>query len=259
MKNIKTLKANLIAVLIIPFISLGSYAQDPESEQGNLIFIITDNVSPSNFAEYEQWIKEFKELTDATGAPGYGVGRNEEGMSYFMNVGKTMAGYDELNKKFGDWFTNNPKAMELEVKYGHTRNYSTTSLWRHNPSQSYVPAGYDNTVTRTYTDVFTGWIKSGMVEKANEIIAEYVAEWTKAGISASTNTYWNVFGEEQACVVFVASYTDFAAYAIGKNEVYEKVGEAKLNELESKFNSVLRKSESSQSTGRPDLAHSNEE
>ena len=78
MKNIKTLKVIFIAVLIIPFISLSSYAQDPESEQGNLIFIITDNVSPSNFVEYEQWIKEFKELADATGAPGYGVGKNEE-------------------------------------------------------------------------------------------------------------------------------------------------------------------------------------
>jgi len=259
MKNLKTLKTILIAVLVISFISLSSYAQDSESEPGNLIFIIADNVSPSNFAEYEQWIKEFKELADATGAPGYGVGRNDQGMSFFMNVGKTMAGFDELNKKFGEWFANNPKAMELEMKYGHTRNYSKNSLWRHNPGQSYVPAGYDNTVTRTYTDVFTGWIKSGQVEKANETIAEYVAAWTKAGISASTNTYWNVFGEEQACVVFVTSYTDFGAYAAGRQEVYEKVGEAKLNELESKLNSVLRKSESSQSTGRPDLAHSNEE
>ena len=259
MKTLRTLKTILIAILVISFNSPSSYAQDSESEQGDLIFIITDNVSPSNFTEYEQWMKEFKELADATGAPGYGVGRNDQGMSYFMNVGKTMAGYDEVNKKFGDWFANNPKAMEMEMKYGHTRNYSTTSMWRHNPQQSYVPEGYDNTVSRTFTDVFTSWIKSGQVEKANEIIAEYVAEWTRAGISASTNTYWNVFGEEQACLVFVTNYTDFEAYAAGRQEVYEKVGEAKLNELEAKFNSVLRKSESSQSTGRPDLAHSNEE
>lgn len=259
MKTLRTLKAILIAILVISFNSQGSYAQDSESEQGDLIFIITDNVSPSNFAEYEQWIKEFKELADATSAPGYGVGRNDQGMSYFMNVGKTMAGYDEVNKKFGDWFANNPKAMEQEKKYGHTRNFSTTSLWRHNPGQSYVPAGYDNTVSRTYTDIYTGWIKSGQEEKANEIIAEYLAEWTKAGISASYNTYWNVFGEEQACVVFVSSYADFGAYAAARQEVFEKIGEARLNELNSKFNSVLRKGESSKSTGRPDLAHSSEE
>jgi len=248
----------IIAILVSPSFMLSAYAQDAENEQGDLTFIISDNVSPSNFAEYEQWIKEFKALADETGAPDYGVAKNEQGMSFFMNVGKNMAGYDELNKKFGEWFGTNPKAEELNKKYGNTRNFSKTSLWRHNPAQSYVPEGYDNTVSRTYTRVITNWIKSGQTEKANEIIGEYLAEWTRAGIGASTNTYWNVFGEEQACVVFVTSYESTDAWMTSRAEVFEKVGEAKLNELENKFNTVLRKQEQSESFGRPDLAHSNQ-
>ncbi len=238
---------------------LGSVlAQDTENEQGNMTFIISDNVSPSNFAEYEQWIKEFKALADETGAPDYSVSQNEQGMSFFMNIGKTMAGYDELNKKFGEWFTNNPKAMEMDKKYEHTRNYSRTSLWRHNPPQSYIPEGYDNSISRTYTRVFWNWIKSGQTEKANEIIGEYVAEWTRAGISASTDTHWNIFGQEQACVVFVTTYENPEAWMASRAEIREKVGEAKLNELENKFNAVLRKQEQSESFGRPDLSHTNQ-
>ena len=258
MKNSKLFKTMVIAILVSPTFLLSVYAQDTEVEQGDLTFIISDNVSPSNFAEYEQWIKEFKALADETGAPDYFVSRNDQGMSFFMNIGKTMAGYDELNKKFGEWFSNNPKVMELDEKYEHTRNYSRTSLWRHNPAQSYVPEGYDNTVSRTYTRVFTNWIKSGQTEKTNEIIGEYLAEWTRAGISASTNTYWNVFGEEQACVVFVTSYANPEAWWASRAEINEKVGESKLKELENKLNAVMRKQEQSESFGRPDLAHTNQ-
>jgi hypothetical protein len=175
-----------------------------------------------------------------------------------MNVGKTMAGYDELNKKFGEWFKNNPKAMELEKKYGHTRNFGQTFLWRHNPSQSYVPEGYDNTVERKYTRVSNDWIKFGYTEEANEIIAEFKATWTKTGIRASTNTYWNVFGEEQACVAFVTSYENREAWIASRKEISDKVGEAKLNKLQSQWNSILRKQEEIESFGRPDLAHTNE-
>jgi len=131
-------------------------------------------------------------------------------------------------------------------------------LWRHNPAQSYVPEGYDNTASRTYTRVHTNWIKSGQTQKANEIIGEFKAEWTRAGISASTNTYWNVFGEEQACVVFVTSYENAGAWIAGQAEVNEKVGEAKLTEIVNKWNAVLRKEEQSESFGRPDLAHPNQ-
>ncbi len=258
MNKLTALKTICIVVLFSPLFILNSHAQNSYAEQGNLIFIISDNVSPSNFAEYEKWIKEFKTLADETGAPDYGVAKNNEGMSFFMNVGKTMAGYDELNEKFEKWFKNNPKAMELEKKYGHTRNYGKTSIWRHNPSQSYVPEGYDNTAERTYTRVSNDWIKSGHTEEVNEIIAEFKTEWAKAGISNGWNAYWNVFGEEQACAAFVSSYENREAWLAARKEVLEKVGEARLNELYSKWNAILRKHSISESFGRPDLAHANE-
>ena len=96
------------------------------------------------------------------------------------------------------------------------------------------------------------------MEKANEIIGEFVAAWTKAGIKASTNTYWNVFGEEQACVAFVTSHENFEAWVANRAEVNEKVGKDKLNELRTKLGAISRKIEVSESFGRPDLAHSNQ-
>ena len=56
-----------------------------------------------------------------------------------------------------------------------------------------------------------------------------MAEWTSAGISVSTNMYWNVFGEEQACVVFVTSYANPEAWRASRAEINEKVGESKIN------------------------------
>lgn len=248
--------AQLCFVLIFaPVFTTISHAQDTETEPGDLIFIISDNVSPNNIAEYEQWIKEFKALADATGAPNYGVGQNNEGMSFYMNAGKTWADFGEMEKKFGQWFSENPKAIALNKKYEHTRNYSQTSLWRHNPLQTYAPEGYDNSVERKYTRVGSNWIKSGQEEKANEIIAEYKAAWTEAGISESTRTYWNIFGEEQSCVAFVTSYESREAWVNSRKEILEKVGEAKLNELRNKWSSILRKEEESESTDRPDLSH----
>ena len=258
MKNLANLKATCLVLLFSPLFILSTYAQDADNEQGDLIFIITDNVSPSNFAEYEQWIKEFKTLADETGAPNYDVGRNNEGMSFFINAGKTWADFGEMEKKFDQWLSENPKVLELEKKHNHTVNYSERSLWRHNPSQSYVPEGYDDSVERKYTRVGRNWIKSGYMEKAKEIIADYQSTWTEAGISESTRTYWNVFGEEQTCIAFVTSYESREAWVNSRKEVAEKVGETKLKELQSNWNSVLRKEEELESFDRPDLAHSNE-
>ena len=101
-------------------------------------------------------------------------------------AGKTWSDFGEMEKAFGNWFSKNPKAMELEKKYGHTRNYSETTLWRHHPSLSYVPEGYDNSVERTYTRVGSYWLKSGQEEKSRAIIVEYLETWTEAGINEST-------------------------------------------------------------------------
>jgi len=95
------------------------------------------------------------------------------------------------------------------------------------------------------------------MEKADEIIGEYKAEWTKAGIKARTNTYWNVFGEEKECVAFVTNYENFDAWVASRAEVEEKVGKDKLSELQGKLGAISRRIEESESSGRPDLSHSN--
>ncbi len=246
-----------VALFAAPLIQSTSYAQEAEAEQGNMVWILSQNVSPSNIGVYETWLKEFKAIADETGAPGYGVASNDQGISIFLNIGKTMAGYDELNKKFGEWFAKNPNVGELQKKYAHSLDFSESSVWRHNPSQSYVPEGYDNSGNRPYTRITNVWINTGQMGKANDIIGEYVAEWTKSGIKASTNTYWNVFGEEQDCVAFVTNYESFDAWAASRAEVEEKVGQAKLNELQGKLGAISRRIEESESFGRPDLAHSN--
>ncbi len=253
-----TLFTIAVVLFVAPLILSTGYAQEAEAEQGNMVWILSQNVSPNNMGVYETWLKEFKALADETGAPDYGVSSNEQGISIFLNIGNTMAGYDALNKKFGEWFANNPGVGELEKKYAHSLNFSESSVWRHNPSQSYVPEGYDNSVSRTYTRVTNVWINTGQMEKASEIIGEFVAAWTKAGIKASTNTYWNVFGEEQDCVAFVTSYESFDTWVADRAEVEEKVGNEKLNELRGKLGAISRKIEESESFGRPDLAHSNQ-
>jgi len=255
MKKLTALLSFCVAISIALLFISSSQAQDAGSEQGNLTYILSENVSPSNLGEYEQWLKEFKSIADQTGAPNYGIGQNNEGMSIFIPAGKTWADFGEMEKKFGDWFAKNPKIKDLENKYGHTVDFTVTSLWRHSPSQTYIPKGYDNTIQRPYTRVESNWIKSGQMEKAKEIIAEYLATWTKAGISESTRTYWNVFGEEQSCVAFVTSYASREAWVNSRKEILEKVGEAKLTELQNKWNSVLRKMAESETIDRPDLAH----
>lgn len=257
MKNLTFFTIALVC-FVAPLILTTGYAQESEAEPGNMVWILSQNVSPSNMGVYETWLKEFKAIADATGAPDYSVGSNELGISIFLNIGNTMAGYDELNKKFGEWFANNPGVGELQKKYAHSLNFSESSVWRHNPSQSYIPEGYDNSVSRTYTRVTNVWVKTGQMGKASEIIGEFLDAWTKAGIKASTNTYWNVFGEEQDCVAFVTSYESFDAWIADRAEVDKKVGEEKLNELRGKLGAISRRIEESESFGRPDLAHSNQ-
>ncbi len=74
--KLTALKSNVIVVLFSPLFIFNTSAQNADSEQGGMIFIIYDNVSPSNFAEYELWIKEFETLPDETGSPTYGVCKN---------------------------------------------------------------------------------------------------------------------------------------------------------------------------------------
>lgn len=68
---------------------------------------------------------------------------------------------------------------------------------------------------------------------------------------------WHIFGEERDCIAFVTSYENRETWLESRKEILEKVEETKLNELQSKWNAVLRKEETLESNNRPDLQHAN--
>ena len=233
---------------------LTSTAQDSDETKGDLVFLISDFVAPSDMGEYETWIKQFKKLADETNAPDYFVNFNGSTMNFGRIIGKDMSGLDELNEAWEKWSKANPKEV-----YGKEllSKYSTTRMWRMNPTDSYMPEEYDDSIERPYVRIEKNYILSGQVGKAKEIIAEYKAEWAKQKISYRVLSAWNLFGEEQACVQFVSWYKDKKDWLASQDEVMKKVGEAKLTELDSKWDSVLRKKEEMEVISRPDLSHSN--
>ncbi len=259
MKNVKKLLFGSLAVLVLmTAIITISYAQDDEDKRGNLVFFVSDFVEPSDMAEYELWAKEFKQLADKTSAPNFFVNYNGSSVNYGRVIGKDMASLDELHKEWGKWGKTNPQGDELMKKYGHTVQYTTTSLWRVNPTDSYKPEGYDDTIDRPYVRVNKNYIHYGKVQDAKAVIAEFVAEWTKQKISTRTLTVWNVFGEEQACVQFVSWYKNREDWLAGRKEVKDKVSEEKLKDLNKKFGALIRKEVSIEVWAKPGWGHTNE-
>lgn len=259
MKKFKNLKGIVtLTFLMFSVFFLSCNAQESDDSRGDLVFFVSDNVAPSDMEEYESWIKQFKKLADETNAPDYFVNFNGSSMNYGRVLGKDLADVDEYNKAWETWSEANPASLELAEKYAHTVQYSTSSLWRMNPTDSYMPDGYDNTIKRPYVRLEQNYINSGQVKKAKEIIAEFKAEWEKQQISYRVATVWNVFGEEQACVRFVNWYKDRDDWLASQEEVKQKVSAEKLADLYSKWNSVLRKRIEIEVTARPDLGHSNE-
>jgi hypothetical protein len=247
-----------MAWLLLSVFTLSCQAQEADDTRGDLVYFISDYVAPSDMEVYESWAKEFKILADETNAPDYFVNFNGSAMNYGMVLGKDMSAMDEMNKAWEKWSEANPQSEELNNKNIHTVQYSTTSLWRTNPTESYMPEGYDDNIERPYVRLDKNYIIPGQVKRAKEIISEYKAEWEKQQISYRVLSVWNVFGEERACVQFVSWYKDRADWLASQKEISEKVSSEKLAELHGKWNSVLRKRESIELTARPDLSHSNE-
>ena len=259
MKNVNRLNGNFtIILLFLSVLFLNCNAQEADDSRGNLVFFVSDYVAPSDMVEYESWIKQFKKLADETNAPDYFVNFNGSSMNYGRVLGKDLADVDAYNKAWETWSEANPASLELAEKNAHTVQYSTSSLWRINPTDSYMPDGFDNTIDRPYVRIEHNYINSGQVRKAKEVIAEFKAEWEKQQISYRVATVWNVFGEEQACVRFVSWYKDRADWLASQNEVSEKVSKEKLADLDNKWNSLLRKRVEIEVTARPELGHSNE-
>ncbi len=243
-------------ILVVLFIS-NSYSQETETNEGVYIYLQEHIVSPQNSAAHTEWFKEFKVIADATGAPDYSVASNNAGKTIFITIGNSLAGYDEMNSKFGEWFQNNPKAGELQSKYGHTIDYTRDEVWRHSPLHSYTPAGYDDSVSRPYSRVHTVYIKSNEMPKVDEAIKNFKATYTEAGISFAVRAYWNVFGEEKECVVIVSSFKDRQAWLDSEEEVSTKINADILKDLQQKWNALQRKSSTTESWSNPELGHSN--
>jgi len=250
-------RITLLLFLLLSFIFISSHAQDT-AEKGNLVFFISDYIAPKDYDKYETLTKEFKKLADETNAPAYFVNYNGSSMNFGFTLGEDLSDLDGLFKDFETWAKDNPKIEELDAKFSNIIQYNKTRLWREDPTVSYMPEGYDNTIARPYIRAERNYILPGQVKRAKEILAEYLAEWKKQKISYRVLAVWNVFGEEQPCVQFVSWYKDREDWLISRNEVNEKVGEAKLTELNNKWSSILRKREGLEITARPDLSHSNE-
>jgi hypothetical protein len=257
MKSTIIARSILVTVISVFFFSANSYSQEPETKDGDYIYLQEHIVSPQNSEKHTKWLKEFKAIADATGAPDYNVSSSDQGKTLFIAIGNSMAGYDEMNAKFGEWFKNNPEAGELEEKYGHTIDYSRDEVWRHSPLHSYTPEGYDNSISRPYSRVSTIYIRPNGMKEVNEVIKNFKAAYTEAGITYAVRAYWNVFGEEQACVAIVQSFENRRAWLDAEKEVTTKIDPEKLKDLQQKWTALQRKSVTTESWSRPALGHSN--
>lgn len=249
---------NLLVVVLMAAIIITSSAQESEDKRGNLVSFHSEIIETSNMEEYDLWAKEFKQLADKTGAPDFFVNYNGTSVNYGTVIGKDLSSLDELNKKWSEWFKDNEQATELFKKYGHTVEFTTSSLWRVNPTESYTPEGYDDSIDRPYVRVNKNYLHYGKVSDAKKVIAEYVTEWSKQKISTRTLTAWNVFGEEHACVQFVSWYKNREDWLADRKEVKDKVSEEKLKELNKKFSALVRKEVTLEVWAKPEWGHTNE-
>lgn len=240
----------LSLILILSFLPVSAQDDAP----GNLILVDVESVSPAHVAEYTEWGKEFKAIADETNFQSFWVGSSNSDFSYAWNIGPSISGIEEFNKKFGEWAKANPKVGELYTKYSHTLNSRTRLLWRHLPKYSYNPEGYDGSED-TYVRSYRAWIVMGKGSEAMSIIEEYKQLWEKAGISSPFNIYRNVFGESTNCITFRSTYKDAAAWAASQAEVNEKVNQEELQALYAKWVKVIVKGDDSESWMSKEMTH----
>ena len=242
---------------MIPLFVFEGSAQETETAEGDYIYLQEHVVSPANMDMHKEWFTKFKALADKTGAPSYTISSNDAGRTIFIQLGSTMAGYDEIvDKAFGAWFKDNPEAGKLNETYSHTIESSKNEVWRHSPLHSYTPKDYDQSISRPYTRIINICLKSGSMPKANEAIKNYKSAFTEAGISHAVRAYWNVIGEGNSCVAIVTSYKNQQAWIDSQKEVQEKIGSEKLAELDKNWGAVQRSSETNESWSMPELSHS---
>jgi len=225
-------------------------------EKGDLIYIETEHVNPQHVADYLAWAKAYKALADETGGHDFYVSSGIGSFSYIHNIGPEYAGIETLMTERDAWMKANPKAGELYDQYGNTVDHVTRSLWRHSPKYSYDTEGSPES-NNTYTRLFTGYIRQGQNKAVGELLAEYKQLWKENDLGVPYGIYFNVFGEEQTCMLVVQDFKDRAAWAAFDKVVNDKIGKEKLAELDKKWNQVLRKMEASEATPHVELSHIN--
>lgn len=249
------LKLMLLSITLVCLLTTASNAQ-----KGDLIYVETEYVAPSDRTEYVAWAKAYKELADKTAAPDFYVASNNNGYSYVHHLGTDFKSLDEFLEKRNAWFKANPEANDLAKKYGHTVSHASRYLWRHSPKYSYAPENNDATEMETsYTRFFVGYINTGKGSEVGKLLDEYKAAWKEAGFDNPYNVYWNIFGEESACMLVVQSFKDHAAWAAYEAQVEAKISKEKLAEWQGKWGEVLRRYEDREGQGHMALSHSSEE
>ncbi len=254
MENL-SIKSLLCTICMAMLLSTTLFAQEKEKEKGDFYLVNIEYVSPENRAEYVKWGEEFKALAAKTNFRNFYVTSDMEAFYYVWNVGQEKDAVAAFYQEWNEWTKANPGADEMYKKYSHTMSHMKTELWRKDVVNSYQPKGYQSDGANTYTRNFTGYLKPGNGKAVNELLKEYVDEWTARGISQPYNIYWNMMGTEQPCMMVVSSYKDREAWIAERKEVMEKIGKEKLEAWDMRWNKLLRKMETREMYPRMDLSH----
>jgi hypothetical protein len=255
MKQKNNLLYGLVLLLSCFLLPITGNAQDVASQRGDLILVQSENVIPEHRDAYIQWAKEFKVVADKANFRSFWVDSDPKGFYYIFVIGKSMADYDAFEKEWEAYRKANPAVDALLMKYKHTFSGSKSELWRHSPSQSYTPAGYKDQNDAGYSRFYSAVIKPGSEEEAVKVLMEYKKAWGENTIKTPYNIYWSVLGGVNGTIVVVDNYKDRQAWLESRAEVFSKVGEAKLTELDKRWRALIVSENEWESTPRLDLGH----
>lgn len=231
------------------------FSQEKAEEQGDLILLSIEYVTPGHYADYMQWGKDYKAVADKTDFRTFWVSSSNGVFTYAVNVGKSLSGVTEYQKEWGEWINANAELGEQYDKYKHSISHIKKELWRYSPKYSYTPEGYEGPEAPTYIRTYRGQVKFGSEEAINGLLTEFKEAWTEAKVSAPYSVYWNEFGEDGACVAVRSVYTDREAWLAEQKEVGEKVSGEKLNDLFTRWGKHIREWEETEHFPNPDLTH----
>lgn len=249
------MRTTLIYLLLFCLLPIFSTAQDKTEEQGDLILLSVESVTPGHYADYIQWGKDYKAVADKTNFRTFWVGSSNGLYTYAINVGKNLSGVTDYEKEWDAWTKANPELKEQYKKYHHSISHIKRELWRHSPKDSYTPEGYVAPEASSYIRTYQGLVSFGSEEAINGLLTEFKEAWTKAQVSQPYSIYWNVFGKDGACIAVRTVYKERAAWLAEQEEVGKKVGGEKLNDLFSRWNKHIRAWEETETSPQPDLTH----